>query len=879
MKTKKFGFAVPALAAMALLAACVPTDPTTSTSSEGPTPSSSSTTIPSTSSEPSSSSDPGPSIEHRDPFVSAIPEGSIVREYDERYDHMLEDMSGTALQGTSNGTIGSQYLRVLVDTNDANMPKTPAAAIYKKGTAAITLQDGYSIGFRMRLAEGNIALKDLKLGLRGAAADNDASVYPIRLSEAYDENADELPELTNEFQDFVISPGESIADEATVYPGTSAKVLSDIVGFHLMADDANELSGIIEIEKVFAVKNGEETPLDTFNRKEVGALSAEGGYWNNSTGFIYQRGLTVKEGITYETPSSAPLADYDKLVVQIQGDTSGSDLLALYGEDTPVSFDWDSLKADAEKAVPSAVNGAFHNLVIDLPSSGIAKSGLTGFRLTSTTDIRIAKLFLTNMEVPAPITTYPSISSTGLLTLDEFERTATPDAKYDDSVTRWADDPTIRAFVDFANQGKAKMDGHDLVFMPSSEATPANVTVSFKSTETYGHEYLVLPMKVEGGTAGEGLEKLRIKTNNGEGHKWIHEWFAAEGLPTVPTDASSYEYVDADGYTYYIFDLNFMAWNGADVTELGFYYGGDATIKVKAAYLATDESWSLDRAINKVEEGGTYDVSGYVYAGSLGKAKADAAYIELKGDGVVTLDSIRIQQEGGVTSAWGNSGLKIFSLTDGRYIDPSLPVPETAITIVIPFAANGLDPELEADVHLHVGAVGTGSLTKISGGLLKKGTLTPIGDNTKPRVIKSTTSPEVPGYEYGGYYADIPTSLELSVTFTTACSLASFHIVLADAKANEYATFFANASENWNTVYSWADGTPFDGNAVMEAETSKVLVVDLMALETVKAKADSHVHLKAGVWAVTDITINLVNAVYESQGASSFLAALNPVEA
>ncbi|MBP5216303.1 MAG: hypothetical protein J6038_00525, partial [Bacilli bacterium] len=396
-----------------LMTACNPTQPSSSTPS-------SDTSIPSgdsSSSIPSSdSSGRGETIPHMNPFVKSIENPSATRKFDDRFDLMADDFSGATINGTTDGVINPSTLRVLVDSQDPNQPKSPDAAIYKIGSGVYDMDKFDGIGFKMRMV-GNkkLNLSNLVLGLRGGDGYN---VYPINLSDAVDPDGDALPALSDQFQEFVISPQLSIEDANTVYEnkadGTPSelKVLDEILGIHLYALD-EECSAILEIQEVYLVKAGEETIMDSFDRAAVNKAD-DNCWWRDSTGFIVQKGATLSGGKKYQT--ATPAETFGNLVLTIAGDTSGASIKV--GDKTVA---WASLKDSENAAVSAAVNGAFYSFVINAENSGLG--ALTnGFTVTSTSEIVIAEAFFTDMEVPAPVVNYPTFDMNSLFMFDDFNR-------------------------------------------------------------------------------------------------------------------------------------------------------------------------------------------------------------------------------------------------------------------------------------------------------------------------------------------------------------------------------------------------------------------------------------------------------------------------
>ena len=179
--------------------------PVTPSSTGEKTSSSVSSNVPGTNNSSSSSTSDG--ITHRDPFETDIENSSKTRDYKSDYDEMVEDFSTNGNQKNT--------LRVLVDS-ETMLANTPDFAIYKMATGSYELESYEGIGFRMRkVGEGTLDLSNLVLALRGGDA---FETYPISLADAVDTDVEALPELTEEYQDFIIAPGQSIEDDTTEYP-------------------------------------------------------------------------------------------------------------------------------------------------------------------------------------------------------------------------------------------------------------------------------------------------------------------------------------------------------------------------------------------------------------------------------------------------------------------------------------------------------------------------------------------------------------------------------------------------------------------------------------------------------------------------------------
>ena len=265
----------------------------------------------------------GEQVTHQNPFVSTVENPTTTRQYREEFDEMIEDFSSATPSGETTGEFNKSFLRVLVDSADVNEPTSPDAAIYKMSRGNYQIASFEGIGFRMRkVGNGFLNLSNLVLGLRG---DDAFKVFGINLAEALNPDGEPLPELTSEFQDVIVSPGQSIEDANTVYElaaggNSETNVLDQILGFHLFALD-EECSAVVEIEKVFLVNAGEVTDLDVFAREDVTRADPTC-WWRGSTGFIVQKGVTLDGGKKYTT-KAVEKGEYENLVMNVMGDTSG----------------------------------------------------------------------------------------------------------------------------------------------------------------------------------------------------------------------------------------------------------------------------------------------------------------------------------------------------------------------------------------------------------------------------------------------------------------------------------------------------------------------------------------------------------------------------
>ena len=613
----------------------------------------------------------------------------------------------------------------MVDSQDPDQPKSPDAAIYKIGSGVYDMDKFDGIGFKMRMV-GNkkLNLSNLVLGLRGGDGYN---VYPIKLSDAVDPDGDALPALSDQFQEFVISPQLSIEDANTVYEnkadGTPSelKVLDEILGIHLYALD-EECSAILEIQEVYLVKAGEETIMDSFDRAAVNKAD-DNCWWRDSTGFIVQKGATLSGGKKYQTDT--PDETFGNLVLTIAGDTSGASIKV---GDKAVA--WASLKDSENAAVSAAVNGAFYSFVINAENSGLG--ALTnGFTVTSTSEIVIAEAFFTDMEVPAPVVNYPTFDMNSLFMFDNFNREQSGfNGDYDAAI---ANEKTLAADLSYQlsyNHGDmVTVDGSALVFDASELA--AEDYINYKACNDHlvgSYDYMIMALKAEDGAT---LNDFRF--NIGSGVTYINQMYSAEGLKVATLDQADYPYIRA-GFTWLVIDLAASGMSRGNEPFIDYYYSGTGKLSVDFVAFANAEKDEFEDKLyveKSYEAGGDYDYAGYVYS------PASSRYIKLVAETEGTIDAIRFQPDGGVAAWFHEGGLKD---------ETGAVIPETASagTYLIDLVASGLKEE-GSDLGLHVhgdGSKGAISIKVYSVDVIEKTVDTPYVEK----------SYEAGGdYDYAGY--------------------------------------------------------------------------------------------------------------------------------
>ena len=707
------------------------------------------------SSEEQSSGEQG-EIVHQDPLVKTITDPSTLRTYDERFDEMADDFVGETINGETTGTLNQNVLRALVDSQDLGEPTTPDGAIYKMGTGTYDIDKYDGIGFTIRITGSkSLNLSNLVLGLRGG---DGYQVYPINLAEAVDMDGDALPELTDEFQEIIVSPQLSIEDANTVYLNkdgspSELKVLDEILGFHLYALD-EECSAIVEIKEVYLTKAGEKTVVDAFDREDV-KKTDDTVYWRDSTGFIVRKGVTLKDGQSYTAPY--PTGTFENLVLVIAGDTTGTDIRVGDGLVT-----WANLKDSGENAVSEAVNGGFYGLVVNAAQSGLDPLE-NGFSVHSTTEVTIAQVFYTNLEVPAPVVDYPTFDALTAFTFDNFNREQSGfNGDYEAAIT---DPQTLEAGLSYQlsyNHGDmVTVDGSALVFDATDLADEDYINYKACNDHLEGdHDYMILALKAEEGAT---LDNFRL--NIGSGVTYINEMYSGEGLPVATLDQADYPYIRG-GYTWLIVDLEASGMSRGNEPFIDYYYSGTGKLSIDFVAFANaeEDEYELTPYVTKAyDEGAGYDYAGYVYS----PATSDVIVLDVTASN--TIDSIRFENADTFVQYWFHD--KGIVDIDGNVI------PETAGTgtYYIDLIASGMKEEGQA-VGFHVHGDGTNGSLDFSVGSLD------LVVKTQEILFVDKTYEEGAGYDYAGYLWSPANTQIMKIEYESSKDISSLRFENADTK-------------------------------------------------------------------------------------------------
>ncbi len=808
MKKKTYAWAV--LPVIALLAACGNTPASSPSGASSPEPTSASATPPASSSstpapasssttpEPSSSSVTPDPVVHLDGYAP-VDKNAEVRDFDKRFDQIVDDFSGETLNGTTDGVRHEGFLRALVDSALPSFPKTTDGAIYKAASGTYEAMDfgANGIGFKIRVSRGTLKLANLRLELRGGDA---FKTYPIQLAEARNSDNEALPELTNEFQDILINPGQTIEDEDTVYEnvdGTASTttVLGHILGFHLVANDV-EVGAEIEIDQVFTFAGTNRVVLDDFNHDNAGDVP--NAWWGGSaSGFIVRRGVKLTGNKGYTTPA---LGNFTHIALSALGDSSAAKLVGLdAGGTTLATVNWSDLTA-IENPIKPLVNGGYANYVVSLAK--LAGNGvLDKVQIVSGSDFELSCVFVTSLEVPNLDLAYPHIKPT--VVMDTFARNiASLNNDWDASAAIEANkEAGVTGFVSYAMGDQIKTEGGSLVLPAAPDY--ASVTIGYMATQLdLDAKYVVIAAK------GDDLSNMRFKFRNKGSNKEVYfkDALAAEGVKTYGGTIAS-PYVDEGGFTHYVFDLSLNGLGVGDIFDL--YYTGATGAEIESIYFARDDFNFTKLGSKAPDTTAAIDLAKYVWLGNIYVGTARFFGVELAAATEnTTLESFRVELN--KDTKWLNSGALIALDLEGNRLNKDTVIPKTGMTILFDLVASGFPTEGDGWAHLHVGDGFTGSITASKLIFGEMSFTKSFGGREAVNVNKVYAY--VAGYDLDASYDYLAITLKAT---GTAMTYESFRVESPKgvvAYANNPATFVAKHADG--TPVAAADVIPEDGETI-----------------------------------------------------------------
>lgn len=549
----------------------------------------------------------------------------VGRIFDPGFDKLFDDFDRPILQAvegtglwwaTTEGTDvrlteRDGYLRAVYSTT---LGTTKDAPIYKAASPANT-QGAYDFLVLVMRGSAGASIEDLILSFR---YDDNYADIDVDFVDLYDPDFEPLPELTGEWQVYIIDLVNSLDERVferlpdrfgpeTIPAGRS------IAGFHLMAKASGSGSGIVDIREVYwsrdAVTLGyTATPdnflLDDFEREVVWETNPD--IWWRGAGpgsFIVGRWLafdhTAKPAVYmaagYDN-ANAP-GTYENFALRLRGAEGGEDLVIypfyvvdgqdVLGEGRLLS----ELKGPDGETVP-ALTREFQNLVINFEASGWDRR-VNGFRFESKPGeqglVYIEQIFFTNMAYDASeiATEYPVLDYENIVVFDDFERGvlgATPDYDPNNPV---ALENGLYFIIAYAGMNRLSIEHGALVFDSTENPDYIQYTSAGSRFNDGSYRYVVFRVK---GEEGASLDNFRIATLDEGGARSPVVWAngglkSGKGLATPQLDAAGYPYSYEDGWIDLIVDL---AASNLTTTVSGFdlFYGGSGRLLIDTIFFA-----------------------------------------------------------------------------------------------------------------------------------------------------------------------------------------------------------------------------------------------------------------------------------------------------
>ncbi|HRU84743.1 MAG TPA: hypothetical protein P5058_05190 [Eubacteriales bacterium] len=679
----------------------------------------------------------------------------LERVFNPKYDMVFEDFDradlGTGVTVNENvADSGKAYLAVEYGEETT----TPDDAIYKQALPGDTASRG-NLVIVMKSSDLSGKLSELVLGTR---RNDNYKVYTKTFDALADPVLDALPELTAEYQKYIINFANSYEDsEVYLNPDdtpSEVKVNSGLLlGIHLMS--AADAEGKIEIDSIyFTTDNEDASPAErTMLNSFIGgddvfatAKAANPDTWwcGSATGVVTKRTLTLSDGgevtIVNEAKKSG---DFDYVVIEADGDTEN---LTVSTTADGTTF---GTPATYAKVMPLA--GEISGVKLALNSGSVT---LRRVFFTSLTQDVVGKL--------------PNLDGTDIQLFDDF---SVSQSGFTDNYDEMAAKPEaaqagMQYRLSYRNGGKVRIENGMLVF----DATDlGDDYINFKcETNTPNTSYAYIVMKVKG-IDGATLDGFRMGTGVNLKYFNQNQLLSAAGLPIPALSAADYPFTNAAGFKYLIIDI---AESGLDVPPTGvatmdFYYSGAGKLLIDEIFFANayvgaefeDETVTGEFPIelNAPAETG-YNYLGFVYAPNVNSQRY--MKLELSADGAISLETVRVEFVDVGTFYFGDNESRFRGIKGAAL---ATDFTDTA-SIVIDLMASGLDNLAFESMHFHGGA-----LSEIGGQItiesIKYYDEKPYAQ-TAVAFDETTFTPTAPGYQY--------------FTFVPAANPAGYQYLLLD---------------------------------------------------------------------------------------------------
>lgn len=555
------------------------------------------------------------------------------RAFDERFDRMLDNASGT------DGVLPA-YSHVVWQAGQASTVTDP---IFKMGHAKME-GDANPTSLTLTVRSSVTKVADLRLALRLKGVDSDDACaiidlsdpnYPVEFSQG-DDIGEEWTDMTFDFSQW---------DDIEFNDANHTKFSDEgvcISGFHLFSDSAK--GGELDIQQISFT--GTVTSV-LYNFDDI----TEGAYWPQSAA-----GLATNYGRHYAITDSKQIASevatsnnadgaYSAIVLSVSGDAQFTVAPVKADGTVGAAKAWAELTDLASTSLP-ALSDKVQNVVVSLDSLGEKAIRGVQFDVTSGT-LNVYGAFFTNLEMPA-LGEVPrlDVNSIAYMTQFNFEY-----VKFTNQYEQGVEDGApfnLAYIISYGGQESVRVTNGHLVFEPTDYAN-AKLRSNVSSE---GRRYVVIKYKVSGGT----MDNFRFGVIDTEKDvaatpAWYHDLKVAEGRLSKETP-----YMSESGYGYLVVDVQ-LQFGVSEFSGIDLYYQGAGTLYIDEIIYAneivpekslSDNILTEDRVVT-IPAGSDY---AYVTGFDLDGKSHDGIAITMKATEGATLTPARLEFVGANATRW-----------------------------------------------------------------------------------------------------------------------------------------------------------------------------------------------------------------------------------
>ncbi len=554
------------------------------------------------------------------------------REFNQDFDKLFDDferstidgVAGTGLWWASTDASGARLTERenhLEANYSTTIGTTKDASLYKVASPANT--DGaYAFLVMVMKGKNGASIEDLYISFR---YDDNYEDIDVNLTDLYDPDLYPLPELTDQYQVYIIDVASSLDGLDYVSRAGTGNIQagSALAGMHFMSKTDGQGAGTVAIKEVYWSNDpttlgysddNNNALLDNFNRTALSDTTDSNIWWRGGSpesriigkylAIDYTNDRAIYRAAGYDN-SNAP-GNYENFVLRIRGSRGGEDIkigpfyvkedgTEVYGDLVALS----TLRGPDNQPIPHITND-YQNLVINFETNGWEKN-VNGFKFESpdgeTGLVYIDQIFFTNMEYDAStvVSEYPILNPDDILVFDDFERQIVGATEQYDPNNPIAIENDLYFIIAYAGMDKMSIDEGALVLDCTQNSDYIQYTSAGANSNDGSYKYVVFKVR---GEAGATLNDFRIKTIDASDARSSDIWGngglkSGTGLATPDFGTENYPYVTDDGYMYIIVDL---AASNLTETVNGFdiFYSGAGRLYIDSIFFANPGTPILD---------------------------------------------------------------------------------------------------------------------------------------------------------------------------------------------------------------------------------------------------------------------------------------------